>query len=309
MKMIGKSHAIMMLVVAALLSVPFFSTGGRAEDQAQIAPDFSLKTHDGKTFQLSKLNGKRGALLVFFATWCPGCMAEVPEVIEFVKTVGEKPVLVYGVNLQQSQDVVDRFVKEKNVNYRILLDQTGEVASKYQVTGIPLLVGIDAAGRVRYLDHGFPKDKQKLIATLSEGVESSEVKEEPAMKTEAKTLGLRETASTDKDYVKDGINFISKETLQAWRQSDKSLVVVDVLSKESYDKAHVAGAVHLPYAELKEKAATLDKDATVVVYCANYQCHASTSAAEALTAMGFNHVYDYKGGIKEWKEAGLPVEP
>lgn len=279
--------------------------GGRAtagSDVGDKAPDFTLKTHDGKSLTLSKLQGQRGAVLVFFATWCPPCMAEVPHVIKLTEQAKDSPVMVYGVNLQQEEGVVKKFVETAKVNYRVLLDSDGAVAKAYDVVGIPTIVAIDGSGVVRYRDHGLPDDIPGLLKTLSEGTN---------MKTAATAAepGLRKTAATEQDYEKDGVRFISKETLTAWKESDKSLVIVDVLGKESYDKAHIAGAVHIPYAEVKDKAATLDKNATVVTYCANYKCHASTAAAQALTELGFAHVYDYKGGIKEWKEAGLPVGP
>jgi rhodanese-related sulfurtransferase/peroxiredoxin len=255
------------------------------------APDFTLRTHDGKSLTLSKLQGKRGAVLVFFATWCPSCMAEVPQVKKFVDASKDKDILVYGVNLQQEQRIVDNFVKSYKVNYRILMDLQGEAGKKYGVRGIPYIVGIDANGVVKYADHHLPSDKGKFIKSLTEGI-----KKEP-----------KKEAKNPKDYMKDGISFISKETLQKFQKEEKDLVVVDVLSAKSYARAHVEGAINIPLKELKKKMSTLSKDAKIVVYCANYKCHASTAAAKQLNAAGFKDVHDYKGGIKEWKEAGLPI--
>jgi len=133
------------------------------------APDFTLKTHDGKSLTFSRLQGHRGVVLVFFATWCEPCMREVPDVKAFVEATRDKNILVYGVNIDQPLDIVKRFVEEKNVNYRVLLDQQGEVARKYGVYGIPHATGIDADGVIRYIGHGVPEGKARdaLVETLT----------------------------------------------------------------------------------------------------------------------------------------------
>ena len=110
-----------------------------------------------------------------------------------------------------------------------------------------------------------------------------------------------------RDYVKDDVRFISKETLTAWMAGPENPLIVNVLSAESYAEAHIKGSINIPLTDLPEKAATLDKEQKIVVYCANYMCHASTQAAKLLGNLGFKDVSDYKGGIDEWKKAGLPI--
>ena len=55
-------------------------------------------------------------------------------------------------------------------------------------------------------------------------------------------------------------------------------------------------------------AATADKDAEIVVYCANTACQSSIQTAQALEALGYTRVKDYEAGKQDWIEAGLPVE-
>lgn len=131
------------------------------------ASDFSLATHDDYTLTLSKLRGKRGAVLVFFATWCAPCVAEVPLVKELVRRTREKSVLVYGVDLRQPKRVAVRFVEEHDLNYRVLLDTDGAVASAYGVGGVPMVIGIDAAGVIRYRDTKPPEDAESFAALLT----------------------------------------------------------------------------------------------------------------------------------------------
>lgn len=99
---------------------------------------------------------------------------------------------------------------------------------------------------------------------------------------------------------------ISKEELKQ-AMDNGTVDVLNVLSKDYYDKLHIKGSKSIPLAELKEKWETLDKSKTYVTYCAHQQCDASRKAAEFLQDKGFT-VNAYEGGIKEWAESGLPVE-
>jgi rhodanese-related sulfurtransferase len=88
-----------------------------------------------------------------------------------------------------------------------------------------------------------------------------------------------------------------------------NIQLIEVLEEEEYNKAHIKGAVNIPLkkigTEAKQKYNTDDE---IVVYCSDYDCTASPTAAKKLDSLGFSNVYDYEGGKKEWKEAGLPME-
>ncbi len=86
-----------------------------------------------------------------------------------------------------------------------------------------------------------------------------------------------------------------------------SVQVVNVLDPEWYKLGLIKGSKKIPLAELDKRAKELDRSKEVVTYCASYACNASSEAAKQLAAKGFA-VSAYEGGIKEWAEAGLPVE-
>jgi len=166
-----KKTGIMLLAVAAvLLIVPI----AEANTVGKAASNFTLKTHDGKSLTLSNLKGKRGAVLVFFATWCPPCMAEVPEVKQLAAASRKKGVLVFGVNIRQNKRIIERFVKDKAINYRILLDSDAKVARAYGVRGIPTLIGIDTDGIVQYRAHSVPRDHEAFFKLLTKPLKAGE---------------------------------------------------------------------------------------------------------------------------------------
>lgn len=101
---------------------------------------------------------------------------------------------------------------------------------------------------------------------------------------------------------------IKKEQLKEWLDKDQ-VHLIEVLSEEQYDEMHIKGAINIPLKRIgKEAREKFDKGDTIVVYCSDHECQSSPSAAKKLEDLGFNNVYDYEGGKKEWKEAGLPME-
>lgn len=88
-----------------------------------------------------------------------------------------------------------------------------------------------------------------------------------------------------------------------------SFKLVDVLSKEHYEKEHIAGAISLPEEEIETEAEkVLDKNDMIAVYCASEKCQASARVANKLCDMGYKHVLEYSGGLEDYKKEKLPLE-
>ncbi|MDY0406480.1 redoxin domain-containing protein [Virgibacillus sp. 179-BFC.A HS] len=117
-------------------------------DVGNIAPDFELETLDGKKVKLSDFRGER-VLLNFWATWCPPCRAEVPDL---EKLYENNDVTILAVNLTQTEknrQVIQDFVNEFDMTFPILLDEDIEVASMYSIQPIPTSFMIDTDGIIR----------------------------------------------------------------------------------------------------------------------------------------------------------------
>jgi len=102
---------------------------------------------------------------------------------------------------------------------------------------------------------------------------------------------------------------ITRKELVGMMNSSKKFTLLDVLPKDSYFREHIKGAVSLPLADI-EKGVTkgLNKDDLIVTYCGSFECQASTKAAEKLISLGYTNILDYKGGLKDYKEAKMPME-
>lgn len=154
---------------ASTPAVKSAGSGGSA-NVGEIAPEFALPSHEGATVTLSELKGKKGVMLVFFATWCAPCMAEVPEVIKIAAQARDNGVEVYGVDFKQELRLVEKFVKDKHVTYPVLLDKDGKVSAAYQVVGVPMVIGIDSQGVVRYRESTLPNNLAEFFASLTKGL-------------------------------------------------------------------------------------------------------------------------------------------
>ncbi|WP_368775066.1 TlpA disulfide reductase family protein [Bacillus aerius] len=116
------------------------------------APDFELKTLDGKTASLSDYRGKK-VLLNFWATWCKPCRTEMPDLNAIRSENDQVEVLAVNLtNTEKSVDHVASFIDELKVSFPVLLDQKG-IQARYQVLSYPTTYILDEKGRILTVKH------------------------------------------------------------------------------------------------------------------------------------------------------------
>lgn len=89
------------------------------------------------------------------------------------------------------------------------------------------------------------------------------------------------------------------------------LELVDALPPISYAHSHLPGAINFPPESVEQELVARrlpDRNAEVVVYCANEECESSRDTAAALVALGYTHVRRFAGGKDEWRRRGLALE-
>ncbi|OZM56287.1 hypothetical protein CIB95_12770 [Lottiidibacillus patelloidae] len=102
------------------------------------APDFTIENLEGETVSLSDYQGKK-VILNMWATWCPPCRAEMPDMQRFYEKYANQGVEILAVNMT-SQDTVssiEEFKEELGLTFPILLDIHNEVGVTYRVLQIP----------------------------------------------------------------------------------------------------------------------------------------------------------------------------
>ncbi|MFZ3577725.1 redoxin domain-containing protein [Virgibacillus sp. DJP39] len=117
----------------------------------QQAPDFELETLAGDKVKLSDLRGKK-VFLNFWATWCPPCKEEMPEMQNFYETHSDE-VEILAVNVtgeETSVNVVRDFIDKYNYTYPILLDKKSNVFETYvKINVIPTTYFIGKNGIIQ----------------------------------------------------------------------------------------------------------------------------------------------------------------
>lgn len=96
---------------------------------------------------------------------------------------------------------------------------------------------------------------------------------------------------------------ISKDEFKSMMK-EGNLVVVNVLSQGAYMEDHIEGSINIPVGgefEDTVKKVLPDKSEKVVVYCASFECQASSKASQILDDLGYENVLDYEGGMKDWR--------
>jgi peroxiredoxin len=106
-----------------------------ADDQKRQQVDFTLSDLDGKSWALRGLHGKV-VLVNFWATWCPPCRKEMPD-LEMLYTQFRKKGLVILAISNENSSKVKPFIADKGITYTILLDPGSKVNEEFHVMGIP----------------------------------------------------------------------------------------------------------------------------------------------------------------------------
>ena len=126
------------------------------------APDFTLKTLDGREVVLSKLKGKV-ILLDFWATWCGPCRKSIPHLIHLYKVHQNNGLEVIGMNVDKGDvDTVKRFVKSMDIPYS-MIPTPEEVSRNFGITGLPTTILIDKQGKIREKISGFSTEIRKQM--------------------------------------------------------------------------------------------------------------------------------------------------
>ncbi len=84
------------------------------------------------------------------------------------------------------------------------------------------------------------------------------------------------------------------------------VVIVDVRKRSEWDEGHIAGALHVPLAELQQRMGEIPEGKPLVIHCESGG--RSSVAASVLRARGRPDVSNLKGGIVAWEKSGLPIE-
>ena len=142
------------------------SSDGNGQQERQVMLLIELKDQNGNTVNIEKDFKGKVVFLNFFATWCPPCRQEIPDIEKLYEDNGfnKKDVVVVAVaspgqGREQDEAGVKNFLQEMGIKYPVLMDTTGEVFGKYQVYSLPTTFLIDKESKIYgYVTGGITRD-------------------------------------------------------------------------------------------------------------------------------------------------------
>ena len=179
-------NVIATLLVGALIAgvVYFFDRPGAANSQSfkptasaqgaepkigKPAPDFVLTMTDGTKQTLSDFKGKP-VWINFWASWCPPCRAENPDIQDVYNEHHESDGLVFlAPALGEAADSVTSYMQRADLHYPVGVDSDTQIAANYRVLGIPTHIFVDRDGIIRDMRIGgmSKKTMEKMIAEIT----------------------------------------------------------------------------------------------------------------------------------------------
>jgi peroxiredoxin len=139
-----------------------------ADDRKREHAEFALKDLSGKTWTFADLRGKV-VLVNFWATWCPPCRKEMPDLEALYKRFGPQGLVILGISDEQAANV-EPFIRERKVTFPVLLDPGRKVNEMFVVEGIPKTFVYDREGRLVAQSIDMRTQKQFLEMLAKAGV-------------------------------------------------------------------------------------------------------------------------------------------
>lgn len=144
---------ILAMILVLLLALPAAASAISLPMVGAEAPDFELTMLDGEIFRLSEQRGKV-VLINIWATWCPPCVAEMPDIDRLASDYADELVVI-GVNCGESEQTIADFVAANGYSYHFAADPSYMVSGMlYPTMSIPYTIVVNADGVITQLHTG-----------------------------------------------------------------------------------------------------------------------------------------------------------
>ncbi len=131
-------------------------------------PDFNYVDSGNKKFQLGQLKGKKGTLVVFWASWCGPCRAEIPELKAFYQFYKEKGISLISISTDQNIGDWKKALEKEKMPWTNLANLPGnakEINAKYNIQAIPAMFLLDKDDKIVLAD---PNDFDIVVKKTDE---------------------------------------------------------------------------------------------------------------------------------------------
>ena len=147
-------HALLVSLSLAAALLVAAAPASAAVTAQTTAPDFTLKTAEGRNLRLQEQRGQV-VLVNFWASWCGPCRQEMPHLNRLHDKYAASGFKLLGVNVDDDPRLAAQVAERLGLKFTVLLDTDKTVVKRYDLGSMPGTVLIDRDGRVRYLHRGY----------------------------------------------------------------------------------------------------------------------------------------------------------
>lgn len=151
------------LALVVVTAIPRLATRIATRQVSAAAPSFSIRKLDGTVVNSAELRG-RVVILDYWATWCPACRREMPELEKlYQRYQGNSRVSFWAVDVRDGGETPEKArAYMQNAGYTLPIASGGEMSSEglLKMEGFPSLVIIDTLGRVRLIHTGYDRSER-----------------------------------------------------------------------------------------------------------------------------------------------------
>lgn len=124
------------------------------------APDFVLKSMDGRNLRMSEFRGQV-VLVNFWARWAGDSRQEMAALDQINTTYSRAGLVVLGISVDEDLNRAREFAGAMKVSYPILFDTGADIGRDYLLQKMPMTILVDRAGVVRYSNVGFKRGDER----------------------------------------------------------------------------------------------------------------------------------------------------
>jgi thiol-disulfide isomerase/thioredoxin len=145
----GSIALIIVAVGLMIVTRDDHSTAAQTTNTASVktVPDFTLAGLEDSKISLSDFRGHY-VLLNFWATWCPPCQAELPELQAYYTAYRSKGFILLGIDVQEDPTTVSTFLQQRGFDFPVGVDTTGAVHASFGTNSLPLSVLVGPNGEL-----------------------------------------------------------------------------------------------------------------------------------------------------------------
>jgi peroxiredoxin len=137
----------------AIESTLLEEASGAPLNVGDVAPDFSYILPDGTSQRLSDLRGQK-VMVNFWATWCPPCMAEMPDIQQAYDQYRDEGFMVLAVNRNEQIGQIGTFAQEMGLTIPLIADPAGNIGDAYGARNLPTTYFINTDGTIDFRKQG-----------------------------------------------------------------------------------------------------------------------------------------------------------